>query len=134
MGTPASTAEAKQALLAFKGDVSSGVELTAGARRISPSPKNTSASSAVSTACSACYLIEPYRLEMGTRLKTKRGADLYQFWDAAITGALRTRWRRPTTRCADQPRLDRILLRRADRPAPGARRSSRLQGRKERRV
>ena len=30
-------------------------------------------------------LIQPYRLEMGTRLKTRRGANLYRFWGDAIT-------------------------------------------------
>ena len=30
----------------------------------------------------------PYRLEMGTKLKTPRGRDLYQFWGSAITEGL----------------------------------------------
>lgn len=30
-------------------------------------------------------LIQPYRLEMGTRLKTRRGTTLYHFWGDAIT-------------------------------------------------
>jgi cytoplasmic iron level regulating protein YaaA (DUF328/UPF0246 family) len=32
--------------------------------------------------------IQPYRLEMGVRLKTKRGASLYEFWGAQLSGAL----------------------------------------------
>lgn len=32
--------------------------------------------------------IQPYRLEMGTRLKTKRGATLYDFWGPRIAQAL----------------------------------------------
>jgi hypothetical protein len=32
--------------------------------------------------------IQPYRLEMGVRLKTKRGQSLYQFWGARISAAL----------------------------------------------
>lgn len=32
--------------------------------------------------------IQPYRLEMGTRLKTKRGATLYDFWGSRIAEAL----------------------------------------------
>jgi hypothetical protein len=32
--------------------------------------------------------IQPYRLEMGTRLKTKRGASLYAFWGPRIAEAL----------------------------------------------
>lgn len=33
-------------------------------------------------------LIQPYRLEMGTRLKVGRKGNLYQFWDTKITDAL----------------------------------------------
>ncbi|MCL4105032.1 UNVERIFIED_CONTAM: hypothetical protein GTU68_018739 [Idotea baltica] len=32
--------------------------------------------------------IQPYRLEMGSRLKTRRGASLYDFWGADIAKAL----------------------------------------------
>lgn len=32
--------------------------------------------------------IQPYRLEMGSRLKTRRGGTLYAFWGEAIAGAL----------------------------------------------
>ena len=33
-------------------------------------------------------VIQPYRLEMGTRLKTRRGRSLYDFWGARIATAL----------------------------------------------
>ena len=33
--------------------------------------------------------IQPYRLEMGTRLKTRRGDTLYKFWGQRITKALK---------------------------------------------
>ncbi len=32
--------------------------------------------------------MQPYRLEMGTRFANSRGANLYEFWDDAITEAL----------------------------------------------
>jgi uncharacterized protein len=35
--------------------------------------------------------IEPYRLEMGSRLNTPRGASLYQWWGARVTDALNAR-------------------------------------------
>ena len=35
-------------------------------------------------------LIQPYRLEMGTRLATDRGTDLYEFWGDRITAILNT--------------------------------------------
>jgi len=34
-------------------------------------------------------LIQPYRLEMGTRLRTKKGDDLYEFWGDTITNQIR---------------------------------------------
>ena len=36
-------------------------------------------------------LIQPYRLEMGTRLKTRRGANLYAFWGDRITKQIKAR-------------------------------------------
>ncbi len=33
-------------------------------------------------------LIQPYRLEMGTRLKTKHGGNLYEFWGDEVTETL----------------------------------------------
>ena len=33
-------------------------------------------------------MILPYRLEMGTRLPTRKGTDLYQFWDNKICDKL----------------------------------------------
>jgi cytoplasmic iron level regulating protein YaaA (DUF328/UPF0246 family) len=32
--------------------------------------------------------IQPYRLEMGTRLKTRRGGSLYDFWGPRVSEAL----------------------------------------------
>ena len=34
-------------------------------------------------------LMQPYRLEMGTRLSTERGANLYDFWGSTITEQLK---------------------------------------------
>ncbi|MDH3389947.1 MAG: peroxide stress protein YaaA, partial [Gammaproteobacteria bacterium] len=33
-------------------------------------------------------LMQPYRLEMGTRLDTEQGSNLYQFWNGRITQSL----------------------------------------------
>lgn len=33
-------------------------------------------------------MIQPYRLEMGSRLKNPRGADLYEFWDDKLANTL----------------------------------------------
>ena len=36
-------------------------------------------------------LIQPYRLEMGTRLKTRRGENLYAFWGDRITNQIKAK-------------------------------------------
>lgn len=36
-------------------------------------------------------LIQPYRLEMGTRLETRRGKNLYAFWDDRVTKVVNQR-------------------------------------------
>ncbi len=36
-------------------------------------------------------LMQPYRLEMGTKLKNERGDTLYEFWGEQITDAINTR-------------------------------------------
>ena len=36
-------------------------------------------------------LIQPYRLEMGTKLKNKRGDNLYEFWGEEVTGVINKR-------------------------------------------
>ena len=80
---------AKQALLAFKGDVYAGID----------SDNYTDADftfaqehlrilSGLYGALRPLDLIQPYRLEMGTRLKNKCGKNLYEFWDAQVTELL----------------------------------------------
>ena len=36
-------------------------------------------------------LIQPYRLEMGTKLKNERGDNLYEFWGEEVTNVINTR-------------------------------------------
>jgi len=36
-------------------------------------------------------LIQPYRLEMGTKLKNERGDNLYEFWGEAVTNVINAR-------------------------------------------
>ena len=36
-------------------------------------------------------LIQPYRLEMGTKLKNERGDNLYEFWGEAVTNTINAR-------------------------------------------
>jgi cytoplasmic iron level regulating protein YaaA (DUF328/UPF0246 family) len=79
----------KQAILAFNGDVYRGFD--AG----SLDPEGLRAAQERVRILSGLYgilrpldLIEPYRLEMGTRLKTRRGENLYDFWGDRVAKAV----------------------------------------------
>ena len=81
--------EARQAIMAFNGDVYAGFE----ARTLQPVQLDYAQSQV--RILSGLYgllrpldLIHPHRLEMGTRLSTARGKDLYAFWGDTITNAL----------------------------------------------
>ncbi|MFJ1573445.1 MULTISPECIES: peroxide stress protein YaaA [unclassified Pseudomonas] len=77
---------AKQALLAFKGDVYTGLDAE------SLSEDDFSYAQDHLRMLSGLYgllrpldLMQPYRLEMGTKLANPRGKDLYAFWDTRIS-------------------------------------------------
>lgn len=72
---------AKQALLVFKGDVYKGMNIE------DYDPEDLAFAQAHLRILSGLYgvlrpldLMQPYRLEMGTKLATARGKDLYGFW------------------------------------------------------
>ncbi|CAK9887602.1 MULTISPECIES: peroxide stress protein YaaA [Pseudomonas] len=85
--TPAFTPDnAKQALLAFKGDVYTGLDAQ------SLSEDDFSYAQDHLRMLSGLYgllrpldLMQPYRLEMGTKLANARGKDLYAFWGTRIS-------------------------------------------------
>ena len=56
--------------------------------------------------------IEPHRLEMGSRLKTRRGKSLYDFWGSRIAEALNARAAAQNTEYADQLRQRGVFRRR----------------------
>ncbi|MBK8071576.1 MAG: peroxide stress protein YaaA [Ramlibacter sp.] len=82
----------RQAVLAFNGDVYGGLDA-----------KSLDAGDLQWAQAHVCILsglygvlrpldrMQPYRLEMGTALKTPRGANLYQFWGARIAESLNRR-------------------------------------------
>lgn len=87
--TPFSPENARQALLAFKGDVYTGIEIQ--------EYKKADFKFAQEHLCilSGLYgllrpldLIQPYRLEMKTKLSNPKGKDLYQFWGNRISEQL----------------------------------------------
>lgn len=80
---------AKQALLAFDGDVYQGFALGEYSRAdYTFAQKHLRILSGLHGVLRPLDLIQPYRLEMGRPLKTARGGDLYSFWGPVITDAL----------------------------------------------
>ena len=86
---PFSAENARQALLAFKGDVYTGLH----AEDFSDADFNFAQQhlrmlSGLYGVLRPLDLMQPYRLEMGTKLANARGKDLYAFWGERITGWL----------------------------------------------
>ena len=71
----------KQAILAFKGDVYQGVNAQAYTERdFTFAQKHLRILSGLYGLLKPLDLIQPHRLEMGTKLKTEKGDSLYDFW------------------------------------------------------
>lgn len=80
---------AKQALLAFKGDVYTGLDAESfSAKDFKFAQQHLRMLSGLYGLLRPLDLMKPYRLEMGTRLSTDRGKNLYEFWGSEITEAL----------------------------------------------
>ncbi|OSM98362.1 MULTISPECIES: peroxide stress protein YaaA [Lonsdalea] len=80
---------ARQALLAFKGDVYTGLaaeEFSDG--DFSFAQKHMRILSGLYGVLRPLDLMQPYRLEMGIKLKNQAGDNLYQFWGDTITHTL----------------------------------------------
>ena len=79
----------RPAMLAFDGDVYEGLDAQSlNARQLDWAQKHLRILSGLYGLLRPLDLMQPYRLEMGTRLSTKRGKDLYAFWGDEITDAL----------------------------------------------
>jgi cytoplasmic iron level regulating protein YaaA (DUF328/UPF0246 family) len=79
-------ANAKQALLAFKGDVYTGLDATSlTAADLGYAQKHLRMLSGLYGLLRPLDLMMPYRLEMGTKLANARGKDLYAFWGERIS-------------------------------------------------
>ena len=86
---PFTADNAKVAVLAFKGDVYTGLEadrLTAA--QLDFAQQHVRILSGLYGVLRPLDLIQPYRLEMGTKLANPAGRDLYTYWGNDITGAL----------------------------------------------
>lgn len=80
---------AKQAVLAFNGDVYEGFDAkTLSSADLDYAQKHVRVLSGLYGLLRPLDLLQPYRLEMGTRFANQRGKDLYAFWGERITHAL----------------------------------------------
>lgn len=83
------TKNAKQAVLAFNGDVYEGLDAPAmTARQLAYLQAHLRILSGLYGILRPLDLMQPYRLEMGTRLENARGRNLYEFWGRIVTDAL----------------------------------------------
>ncbi|TAM02090.1 MAG: peroxide stress protein YaaA [Paraburkholderia sp.] len=84
-----SEANAKQAVLAFNGDVYEGFDAgSLSATDLDYAQQHVRVLSGLYGVLRPLDLLQPYRLEMGTRFENARGKDLYAFWGERITHAL----------------------------------------------
>jgi cytoplasmic iron level regulating protein YaaA (DUF328/UPF0246 family) len=78
-----------QAAFAFNGDVYMGLRARELDRKaLSWAQEHVRILSGLYGVLRPLDAIQPYRLEMGTRLKTRRGGSLYAFWGARLSQAL----------------------------------------------
>ena len=83
---------AKAAILAFKGDVYTGLDAESFSETdFSYSQMHLGILSGLYGLLRPMDLIQPYRLEMGTKFSNTRGANLYSFWGSIITDEINKR-------------------------------------------
>jgi cytoplasmic iron level regulating protein YaaA (DUF328/UPF0246 family) len=79
----------KQAILAFKGDVYQGLDADSmSTDELNFAQDNLRILSGLYGLLRPLDLMQPYRLEMGTKFANQRGANLYEFWGSIITDEL----------------------------------------------
>jgi len=87
--TPFTLKNAKQALFAFRGDVYTGLDAdTLDESGIIFTQSHLRILSGLYGLLRPFDLMQPYRLEMGTRVANERGKNLYDFWGSTITEEL----------------------------------------------
>lgn len=79
----------KQAIFAFDGDVYSGIDAyTISAKKSAYLQETVRILSGLYGLLRPFDLIEPYRLEMGTKMPVGKAENLYEFWQTTVTKAL----------------------------------------------
>jgi cytoplasmic iron level regulating protein YaaA (DUF328/UPF0246 family) len=87
--TPFTPENARPSVLAFSGDVYMGMEAgTFSERDFTQAQKVLRILSGLYGVLRPLDLMQPYRLEMGSTVKTSKGKDLYSFWGDTITDQL----------------------------------------------
>ncbi len=87
---PFTPQNAKQAVLAFSGDVYQGLDPnTLREEQLLKMQNKLRILSGLYGVLKPLDLMQPYRLEMGTKLKYQRSSDLYAFWRSKITGKVK---------------------------------------------
>ena len=85
-------ANARQAVMAFNGDVYEGLQAQSlSLEDLQWAQQHVAILSGLYGVLRPLDRMQPYRLEMGTRLATDAGANLYQFWGARIAEHLNQR-------------------------------------------
>ncbi|MFL9927335.1 peroxide stress protein YaaA [Herbaspirillum lusitanum] len=83
------TKNAKQAVLAFNGDVYEGLDAASlSAKQLDYVQAHVRILSGLYGMLRPLDLMQPYRLEMGTKLANPHGKDLYAFWGDQVTESL----------------------------------------------
>ena len=86
---PFDSSNARQAILAFRGDVYQGLNAQKmDIQDLDWAQDHLRILSGLYGLLRPLDLIQPYRLEMGTKYPTNRGSDLYDFWGYTITDAI----------------------------------------------
>jgi len=86
---PFTPSNSKQAILAFKGDVYAGLQAEQmDADDLAWAQDHVRILSGLYGVLKPLDLIQPYRLEMGTRFNNSRGDQLYRFWGEKLTDSL----------------------------------------------
>jgi cytoplasmic iron level regulating protein YaaA (DUF328/UPF0246 family) len=87
--TPFSTKNAKQAIYAFTGEVFRGIDVNSLENEKLPIlQESLRILSGLYGLLKPLDLMQPYRLEMGTKLKVGSTENLYKFWDSTVAKAL----------------------------------------------
>jgi cytoplasmic iron level regulating protein YaaA (DUF328/UPF0246 family) len=90
--TPFTIDNAKPAALMFAGDTYTGLDADSlSTEDLTWAQEHFGILSGLYGLLRPLDLIQPYRLEMGSKLQTARGKNLYQFWDERITAQLQER-------------------------------------------